>query len=182
MLIGPPPNDLRSREERGSIVSDAGDNWKAKLLRWFAHGAPDEPYQPPQKRTWAEKVTDDGNGWLLGRRLELEGDLLGATRAYAQDGQLWQREGHRARAALSYASASRCLDRRGLDGHVGFERAGALYAEAGKHALARNPREALQLFELATECFACADNGGNSEALAMYESLKNALDAIAERR
>ncbi|TLZ70692.1 MAG: hypothetical protein E6K10_07055 [Methanobacteriota archaeon] len=166
---------------RSSAVAN-GDGWRAKLVRWFAYGQPDEPYKPPQKRTWAEKITDDGNAWLLARRLELEGDLLGATRAYAQDGEFWRGQGHYARAALSTASAARCLEIRGIDPLLGFTRAGALYVEAGKQALDRDPREALQLFELATECFARSGNGGQAEASAICDSLRNALDSSRGHR
>lgn len=169
-------------KDGGDSAAENGDGWRAKLVRWFAYGQPDEPYKPPQKRTWAEKITDDHNAWLLARRLELEGDLVGATREYARDGEFWRGQGHYARAALSIASAARCLERRGIDHHLGFARAGALYVEAGNQALTRDPREALQLFEIATECLARSGNGGHTEAAAMCESLRNALDSTHGRR
>jgi len=41
-----------------------GGGLRSALARWITRGWEDEPYRPPEKRTWAEKVTDDSNAWL----------------------------------------------------------------------------------------------------------------------
>jgi len=159
-------------------VSHNGGGVRAALARWIAQGWEDDPYVPPTKRTWAEKVTDEGNAWLAARRLELEGDLRGAAHAYAQDADFWHTRGHLPRAALSTACEAKCLAELGLDGVHGYERAGDLYAEAARLALRVDPRSSLQLFDRARACFERAGRTPQAhEAADLVESLQGALDA-----
>lgn len=154
--------------------------WRSTLARWIALGWEDEPYRPPEKRTWAEKVTDGSNAWLTARRFEREGDLAAAARAYAEDAEFWRRQGHLARAAISTASYARCAGRVGNNGVAGFEAAGDLFLEAAERTLPDDPSAALQLFERAAECFRHA--GAPRKAAAADETvgaLREALDPAA---
>jgi hypothetical protein len=155
-----------------------GGGVRAAIARWLSSGWEDEPYRPPTKRTWAEKVTDDSNAWLAARGLELDGDLQGAALSYARDADFWESRGHLARAALSTACEARCLARGGMNGVHGYERAGDLYVEAGRLALRDDPRAALQLFDRARVCFDLAGRSPQArEAAGIAESLQGALDA-----
>ncbi len=143
-------------------------------------GAEEDPYEPPQKRTWAEKVTDDSNAWLHARRLELEGDLGAAAEAYARDKETWLGRNRYARAALSSASAARCLSRLAVDGGTAFHEAAELFMEAARLALASNPLNALQLFDRAEACYRrSGDEQGTAEAARYREALQSALDAAS---
>jgi hypothetical protein len=129
------------------------------------------------KRTWAEKITDDQNAWLEARRLQLEGDFLGAADSYARDKRVERDRGHYARAALSAACQGRCLERLGLDGTAGFENAALLYARAAWVELRTKPRLALQLFERAREC--CEQSHSvraSRELTAVSEAIRVALE------
>ena len=161
-------------------MRDNGGFWST-LARWLARGSEEEPYRPPQKRTWAEKLTDDGNAWLAARRLELDGNLDGAAHSYAQDAEIWRQRGQLARAALSAACQARCLAGLGVDGAAGYERAAGLYLEAGRRAVAASPHDAIHLLERATECYGLAGNGGNHEAAALLDALRSVLDGAADR-
>ncbi|MEK6851195.1 MAG: hypothetical protein AABY30_01510, partial [Candidatus Thermoplasmatota archaeon] len=97
---------------------------------------------------------------------------------YAKDALEGRRRAHPARAAISAASAARCLDALGIPGTAKFEQAGEWFAEAGRQLLPSNPHEAMQLFERARECFTRAGNGGNSEVVMTLEALRETLDAI----
>ena len=154
-----------------------GRGWRASLTRFLARGAEEEPYRPPEKRTWAEKVTDDANAWLGARRLEAEGDLGGAAAAYARDAALWSKRRHDARAALSLACQARCLAALRNDGVEAYGRAGDLYVTAARGALRTDPHTSLQLFLRARECYGLAGDGAKaSEAGALAASLRGALE------
>lgn len=155
-----------------------GGGLRGALARWIARGWEDEPYRPPEKRTWAEKVTDDSNAWLAARRLEVEGDLQGAAQAYARDADVWCQRGHPARAALSRACEARCLSILGADGMSGYEHAGDLYLEAARRTLRDDPRAALQLLDRAQGCFERSGRAPRAhEAADLAASLHGSLDA-----
>jgi len=146
------------------------------LFRLFAWPKDAQPSRS-QKRTWAEKITDDKNQWLEARRLELEGDLRGASDAYARDKQLELDQGHDARAALSAASEARCLEELGLDGSHAYVSAARLYVSAASIEVRTNPRAAMQLFERARECFDLSHTIDASLAVtAQAEAIRVALD------
>jgi hypothetical protein len=132
---------------------------------------------PSRKRTWAEKITDDLNVWLEARRLEVEGDLLGAAGSYAQDKDRELERGNDARAALSAGCEARCLARLGLDPAPGFATAARLYARAAWVELRGNPRAALQLFERARECYELSKSTlAAREVASVTEAIRRALD------
>lgn len=145
--------------------------------KFLSLGLEEEPYRPPEKRTWAEKVTDDGNAWLAARRLEMEGDLDAAADAYAADAKAHMERGFLARAALSLACESRCRWELGRDADDVFRRAGDVYMMAARDAMRRSPRDALHLADCARECYERSGSADLSkEAARIAESLRGALD------
>jgi hypothetical protein len=158
-------------------VGENGEGLRAAISRILARGAEENPYEPPQKRSWAEKVTDDSNAWLLARRLETDGDLARAAAEYARDKEMWLSRDHHSRAALSAACAARCMSRLEVNGGTAFKEAGRLYMEAAQRALSVNPPNALQLFERADECYKLSgDEGASKEAARYCVALRGALD------
>ncbi len=146
----------------------------SSITKWLSKGLDEDPYQPPQKRTWAEKVTDESNAWLSARRLEAMGDMQEAARAYAKDAEFWMEKENYARAALSTACEARCSARVGMDGSIGYKLAGDLYMQAGKVALRENPHTAVQIFDRAKECYELSGDERDSE------EVETLLDAVRE--
>ena len=156
---------------------------RAAIAKVLNKGLEEEAYKPPEKRTWAEKVTDENNAWIAARRLEMEDELQEAAHEYARDAEIWLDLGHEARAALSLTCEARCMKKLGIDGTVGYKRAGELYEKAGWRSMRKNPHEALQLFERARECYGLAgERRGEAKAVKLCDSLAATLHTSAGNR
>lgn len=131
------------------------DRLKRSLVSAFKSNGLDEMSATAKRRTWVEKVTDDGNSWLAARRLEDEEMYDEAALYYVQDAKKWLAEKLESRVALSAQCAARCLDLAGNDGKATrmYVTAGNHYVRAAEASLLLSPREASWAFERAADCY-----------------------------